>query len=431
MKIAMQTWGSAGDLRPVLALGKGLHRAGHQVTAVVSRVDEGASPTTYSAQADLAPSLGFTIRRAGGLTYLPEEHRRIVLGIQSERDPIRQLERMMAGLYDPMAEAIAEAAFEVCRGADVAVGHQFAFALSAAAEKAGIPFVSVMFFPGFVRSAHRPPGELPDLGRWLNPVLWSVANKLVGRPFLSRANALRKREGLSPVRDFLEELASSRVLSLIAASPSLSPREVDWASRHHVTGFLDVPLSDGEAPLPSDVEAFLAQGAPPVFVSLGSMLSGDPAFEELTAELVRAIELADCRAIVQAPWDEIRSIPESPRIHRVLSIPHATVFPRCAVVVHHGGAGTAHSATLAGCPSVVVPFAYDQAYWGERLHAVGVGPKPVPRKTLHAEDLARALRVALETKTYRERAAELATAMRAERGIETAVRLIEGAAKAC
>ncbi len=39
MKIGIQTWGSNGDIRPMLALADGLKKAGHSVTLVVSSID--------------------------------------------------------------------------------------------------------------------------------------------------------------------------------------------------------------------------------------------------------------------------------------------------------------------------------------------------------------------------------------------------------
>ena len=39
MKIGIQTWGSNGDIRPMLALADGLQQAGHSVTLIVSSID--------------------------------------------------------------------------------------------------------------------------------------------------------------------------------------------------------------------------------------------------------------------------------------------------------------------------------------------------------------------------------------------------------
>jgi UDP:flavonoid glycosyltransferase YjiC (YdhE family) len=34
------------------------------------------------------------------------------------------------------------------------------------------------------------------------------------------------------------------------------------------------------------------------------------------------------------------------------SLPHAWLFPKCSVIVHHGGSGTTAAATYAGVPQV-------------------------------------------------------------------------------
>ena len=46
MKIGIQTWGSNGDIRPMIALANGLQNSGHTVTLVVSSLDN----RNYSAE---------------------------------------------------------------------------------------------------------------------------------------------------------------------------------------------------------------------------------------------------------------------------------------------------------------------------------------------------------------------------------------------
>ena len=48
------------------------------------------------------------------------------------------------------------------------------------------------------------------------------------------------------------------------------------------------------------------------------------------------------------------------------NIPHDWLFDkeRVSAVVHHGGAGTTAIGLAKGCPTVVVPFFGDQAFWG-------------------------------------------------------------------
>ena len=76
-------------------------------------------------------------------------------------------------------------------------------------------------------------------------------------------------------------------------------------------------------------------------------------------------------------------------------------------------------------PTVVVPHMADQPFWGQRLHALGVGPRPIPRPRLTAENLGKAIRLAAADPAMRRRAADLGAKIRAEDGVGRAVGLIE------
>ena len=53
-------------------------------------------------------------------------------------------------------------------------------------------------------------------------------------------------------------------------------------------------------------------------------------------------------------------------------VPHGWLLARCSVVIHHGGIGTLLAALLAAKPQLVVPVAYDQPFWGQRLEELGL-----------------------------------------------------------
>jgi vancomycin aglycone glucosyltransferase len=54
------------------------------------------------------------------------------------------------------------------------------------------------------------------------------------------------------------------------------------------------------------------------------------------------------------------------------------LFKRVAAVVHHGGAGTTTAAARTGAPQVVIPQMYDQHYWAQRIHHLGIGTAHAP-----------------------------------------------------
>jgi len=106
------------------------------------------------------------------------------------------------------------------------------------------------------------------------------------------------------------------------------------------------------------------------------------------------------------------------------AVPHGWWLPYCKMIIHHGGAGTTSAGLRAGIPNIVVLFIVDQPFWGNRVHAIGVGPKPTFVKNLSVDKLADAI-VEAESKTIRERAQTIGQNVRGEDGVRHAIRLIE------
>lgn len=134
------------------------------------------------------------------------------------------------------------------------------------------------------------------------------------------------------------------------------------------------------------MDDFLAAGAPPVFFGMGSMLPR----ADLPAMFVDAARRVGVRAIVAGEGPSAADVCFAPGV-----LPHARLFPRCAAIVHHGGAGTTIAAVRAARPQVVVPVVADQHVHGRIVARHGLGPAPVPHARVTTERLAGALREAL------------------------------------
>lgn len=50
------------------------------------------------------------------------------------------------------------------------------------------------------------------------------------------------------------------------------------------------------------------------------------------------------------------------------------------------------------CPTTIVPFFGDQPFWGERVHARGLGPAPIPVEEFSLVKLVDAIRFMLDPK---------------------------------
>ena len=105
-------------------------------------------------------------------------------------------------------------------------------------------------------------------------------------------------------------------------------------------------------------------------------------------------------------------------------VAHEALFPHCALLIHHGGSGTTHSASRAGVPQLVLPWVADQPFWAQRLFQRGVAGPPLSLKHFDRPTLQRAIAIATDAATV-ARAQALGQAMAAEDGVATAVATLE------
>ena len=424
MRIGLQSWGTEGDLRPFLALGQVLQRRGHEVELVFT----GVEGKDFSS---LVRSAGVTTRFVDDgyfVAHRAELARRARASLKLG-SPRRQFELILTDLMDPVVDSMLTAARELADRSDIVVGHFLSYTAAVAAAERGRPFVLLALQPVFA-SAHYPPSGAPGLGRWLNPLVWRLAESLMSAALLGRINRARTRCGLPALTRFKPEDLGDPRRVLVAVSPALFPRPPDFSPNLEVCGFLE--LEEGEKVWePEPHVARFLDAAAPVYLSFGSMFGVD---DELTMKSVEifaaALSYSGTRGIVQAPKSVIARAPQQDNLCYIERAPHAQLFPRCSVIVHHGGAGTMQSAVLAGRGSVVVPHAADQFYWGDLLYARGVAQRPLSRAALAARPLGRRIRAVLDDSSLPRRAGALAAALRAERGAVRAAELIEQAAAA-
>jgi UDP:flavonoid glycosyltransferase YjiC (YdhE family) len=93
--------------------------------------------------------------------------------------------------------------------------------------------------------------------------------------------------------------------------------------------------------------------------------------------------------------------------------------------VHHGGAGSTHSATLHGCPSIVIEHLVDQSFFANELKRLRVAPNVLHRRTVTPKKLATAIRKVLDSSDMKINAEKLCAYMQKENGVKKAVELIE------
>jgi len=150
------------------------------------------------------------------------------------------------------------------------------------------------------------------------------------------------------------------------------------------------------------------------------MASGDAAARGRT--IIEAARAGGKRTLVATGWGGI-AVADDLRGADVLvrrEVDHGSVLPRCAMAIHHGGAGTTHAVVRGGAPSIVVPFLADQPFWGRLLARAGLGSAPIRASRLTRERLM----TAMGGLPSREAIAPVAARMRSEDGCGSALAVL-------
>lgn len=413
MKIGIQTWGSNGDIRPMIALANGLQNAGHTVTLVVTSLDN----RCYSEQC-----AQFNI----SYQQIPEQ---IDFDLESfaqqtfRMNTAQWLVSLLDQAFFPYEEIIYQASKKLADDNDLVIGHHFLYPLKIAAFKQNKPFYSVMFCHGVIYAVSQPPFRFPNLGKRLNPLQWRLLDTVFDMLLKKKLTRLWNAEGMPKIHHVLSELLSSDVLNLVAVDPLFCPTYREWQPHHQACGFLNLPVKNQNWQIDTASQSFLDLGSAPVYMTFGSLQQAVP---EWSMELfINATHLAGCRAIIQTSSANYPSNTQQDNIFFIGRHPHQSLFRHCAAVVHHGGAGTTHSASLCGRPSIVIPFMDEQLFWANTLRKSGLAAKPIQAKDATATRLASAINTLLSCNTYLDNAEKAGLIISRTKGVCNAVDLIE------
>ena len=408
MNITILSYGSRGDVQPFLPLSLRLMANGHSVKL--------AAPSRFK---NLVEGYGVQFFPLPGE---PEDLSQRLNDVGFNF--IKMVQEMMDHAVEIGVEML-QKTNEACADADLII-HTFAHVIGAhtLAREKNIPDIHIQTFPMFTPTGDYPNVTIPDLKiRFLNRFTHLASQKITWWTSNLGFEQVRRRAGL-PMRKlyspFKEDPLRPLMPILCAWSPSVLPPSSEWRNNVHVTGyyFFDVDVSY----MPSTaLQNFLDADKPPVCISFGSMVNRDA--ERIDSIVRSALEKTNNRGLILSGWSAVKDHVSDDLIYLDV-VPHDWLLPRCKMIVHHGGAGTTSAGLRAGIPSVVVPFTADQPFWGNRVQAVGAGPKPVYVNKLSVDNLTQAIFEA-DDKVIRKRAQVLGQRLRCENGVQYTSRLIE------
>jgi UDP:flavonoid glycosyltransferase YjiC (YdhE family) len=407
MKITFLTYGTDGDTRPVLALAHEVIARGHAAHVLA---DVAGAPH--------AQALGIPFTALAGDmrgAFLPGGAFGALL---KDGASMTRLTRACAALARDNTRPWMEAAYDVAQGSDAIVYSGLAgFVGLAVAEALRIPAIGAAMWPMTPTRAFAPPFlPLHRLPGWANMLAHRAFERMAWSMFGPALNRARQDVFGAPAR----RRPWRDVPMLYGCSPTLLARPADWPACVEITGAWALPPARDWQPPPALLD-FLAAGPAPVYIGFGSMAG----IEQATLIDAIGAVAARRRVLFHPGWSGIDPARLPPGVFVLGDTPHDWLFPRLALVVHHGGAGTSHAAARAGVPSVVVPFAGDQFFWARRMAERGIAVT-CPAAGLDGGRLVHAVDAATAP-ALRGNARQTAQAMAAEDGVRTAVdRLLGG-----
>jgi vancomycin aglycone glucosyltransferase len=309
----------------------------------------------------------------------------------------------------------------LARSVNLVVGAGVQLGAPSVAERLGIPYRYVVYCPALVKSPQSVPMLFParSLPRWCISLAWWLVLSGYNLSTRKQVNAHRAALGMAPIADIYSHVLTER--PLLACDEALWPIPADATPGPVQVGHLTLP---DERSLPRELEAFLDDGDPPVYVGFGS--TGEVDADATTRLIVEALRIGRRRGVILHGAGGLARCPLPEGVIAAGDCDHAKLFPRMAALVHHGGAGTCAMAARAGVPQVVVSHLNEQYGWGREMQRLGIGVPPIPRSKLTAARLGAAITQATTDASLARKAKAVATRLRGTDPLENAVRELIG-----
>jgi sterol 3beta-glucosyltransferase len=379
-------WGSRGDLQPVTALSVKLKQMGrdvlvfatppatdllieNEIECIVAQENIGDFVSGMFEQVDLSD------RSIGGVVKLAKFAKSY---LNSDSYIATQREDMIAAI-----DAAKSFNPDVLIVPNILYGSYMSIA-----EHLEIPVIT------FDLQINHPTTELPlftmevdKVPSFLNRSLYKLKEWVYPNTMKPKFDMMRELCGL-PLDTYQDgskfQIWPHTLPQICAVSPTLCPQPKDWPEQKIMSGWWILPSDHNYIP-PEELIHFLQ--CKPVYIGFGSM-KGNPKFcARLSTLAIKGLYMAETRGLLLGGWAGLtresldRSTSEGQKLYEWAQVnvfeidacPHEWLFPQCAAVVHHGGAGTLAAGIRAGIPSIVCAAQGDQPFHGSLVKRAGIG----------------------------------------------------------
>jgi UDP:flavonoid glycosyltransferase YjiC (YdhE family) len=414
MKIGIIAQGSHGDVEIMVALALGLIKRNHEVNILVITFNN----RDYS----------FLNRNKGLKVYqkhVHEEFKSYHDALEFWDKPEENKDEIFVKLHSIIEEDLINYSYYFCENNDVVIGEPHLFELACVAPKFNIPYISVNCHVQNYRTKYEPPFKLSHIKGVDNEKLWDNYENYYNYFLKKKINWLRKKIGVKPIKNVLKEVMASDFLNLIPCSKHIYSVKPDWGNLYQFCGFWKSSDNYNDWQPPINLANFMESPEKPVFITVGSMEEHETNIEYFQTILLKTAHLIQRKVIILSNWKNDENTIENNVFKLRGFISYPEILRKCCLVVHHGGIGTLHNATEAGCPSVIITYGHDQHYNAKTLKEAGISSGSIDRKEVNPENLANLINEALEDKLMKQKAEQISLLMKEEDGVKTAIDKIE------
>lgn len=385
MKILLTSFGSRGDVYPLIYLGRELKKQGDSVLFLTS--------SDYKAR---CLDEGFCFIETAN------SFRRLLEAMTLNFD--RPLKQMIWGIktFSNEMDSFLRETEHVIENVDLIIASGLQLTAPILSEKYNIPLRYIIHIPVLIPSREYAPFFVPyqNLPKIWNSFLWLLTNLFLRGTVVRQLNSIRKQHKLTIQSNLVDHIGSHNIV--LAMPALLGPQGSSSVALRMQINYL---ADNSDREVSEKTSSFIDRGTPPIYFGFGSMLDGKK--DATLALIIETVNRLDERAVISSGWSNYTSSDLPENILIVHDEPHKKLFQKMKLIVHHGGAGTFYSASRAGIPQLTIPQAMDQYYWTKRIKELGIGVGGIRKNKVTVSYLYHMISITLTSNTIRENCSAL------------------------
>lgn len=416
MHIGIITYGSRGDVQPYVALALKLIQSGYKVTL--------AAPENFKSFVESYNVPFYAIYgNVEELIHSPE-----CLEVIKSGNNLAFIKFMFSTLSVNRDKVFTDI-YRFCNSVDGVITNNIgSTTVSVAVEHLHKKMIIFQLNPPIIETREFPVPGMPFLNfTLLNKLSYRLFYKILWHYAKRDVLEFRRMIDLPPTGiSVFETISKNKIPVLHAFSSQLIKRPSDWEQHHLITGFLSLDhnryLQNHNDANTMRLDKWLADGDKPIYIGFGSIPVPDPL--KLRQIIAHTLSTTGERIVLCSGWSKIPSLSNHPNLFVIPAVNHQWLFPKCKVVVIHGGIGTLSTALKAGVPAVVVSLFVDQPVWGSIIAKKEVGLH-LPWSKFTKRSFKKAIKKISSSAEIAENVKELSTKLNMEDGASKAVEHIK------